>query len=107
MPPDDKGEPFVPLDLSFDEPAEPPSPADRVIEANLAEQSRQVLATLTPSEEAILRQRFGIGPALADVEEPGQDFETTRERIRQIEAKALARLRHPSRTKRLKAFTDD
>jgi RNA polymerase sigma factor (sigma-70 family) len=95
MPPDDKGEPFVPLDLSFDEAEPPPNvdPTDRVIEANLAAQTRQVLATLTPREEEILRQRFGIGPARADVEEVGQDFEVTRERIRQIEAKALRKLR--------------
>ena len=78
MPPDDKGQPFVPLDLSFDEP-EPSSVSDRLIEESLAQQTRQVLSRLTPREEDILRQRFGIGPARADLEEVGQDFETTRD----------------------------
>ncbi len=65
---------------------------------NLAEQTRKVLATLTPREEKVLRMRFGIGEkADHTLEEVGQDFEVTRERIRQIEAKALRKLRHPSR----------
>ena len=69
--------------------------------------SRSVLATLTPREERVLRMRFGIGEkADHTLEEVGRDFSVTRERIRQIEAKALRKLRHPSRAKKLKAFVD-
>jgi RNA polymerase primary sigma factor len=83
------------------------SPADAVINMNLAEQTRKVLATLTPREEKVLRMRFGIGEKSDHtLEEVGQDFEVTRERIRQIEAKALRKLRHPSRSKRLKSFVE-
>ncbi len=83
------------------------SPAEAVINMNLAEQTRKVLATLTPREEKVLRMRFGIGEKSDHtLEEVGQDFEVTRERIRQIEAKALRKLRHPSRSKRLKSFVD-
>ncbi len=83
------------------------SPADAVISMNLAEQTRRVLATLTPREEKVLRMRFGIGEKSDHtLEEVGQDFEVTRERIRQIEAKALRKLRHPSRSKRLKSFIE-
>ena len=83
------------------------SPSEAVISVNLAEQTRKVLATLTPREEKVLRMRFGIGEKSDHtLEEVGQDFEVTRERIRQIEAKALRKLRHPSRSKRLKAFVD-
>ncbi|AKT39817.1 RNA polymerase sigma factor RpoD [Chondromyces crocatus] len=83
------------------------SPADAVINMNLAEQTRKVLKTLTPREEKVLRMRFGIGEKSDHtLEEVGQDFEVTRERIRQIEAKALRKLRHPSRSKQLKSFID-
>ncbi|MHB1844038.1 MAG: RNA polymerase sigma factor RpoD [Deltaproteobacteria bacterium] len=83
------------------------SPAEAVINMNLAEQTRKVLATLTPREEKVLRMRFGIGEKSDHtLEEVGQDFEVTRERIRQIEAKALRKLRHPSRSKRLKSFVE-
>jgi RNA polymerase primary sigma factor len=83
------------------------SPADAVISMNLADQTRKVLATLTPREEKVLRMRFGIGEKSDHtLEEVGQDFEVTRERIRQIEAKALRKLRHPSRSKRLKSFIE-
>jgi RNA polymerase primary sigma factor len=83
------------------------SPADAVITMNLAEQTRKVLSTLTPREEKVLRMRFGIGEKSDHtLEEVGQDFEVTRERIRQIEAKALRKLRHPSRSKRLKSFIE-
>jgi RNA polymerase primary sigma factor len=83
------------------------SPSDAVINMNLAEQTRKVLATLTPREEKVLRMRFGIGEKSDHtLEEVGQDFEVTRERIRQIEAKALRKLRHPSRSKRLKSFVE-
>jgi RNA polymerase primary sigma factor len=84
------------------------SPADAVINMNLAEQTRKVLATLTPREEKVLRMRFGIGEKSDHtLEEVGQDFEVTRERIRQIEAKALRKLRHPSRSKRLRSFVEN
>ncbi|MGK0358435.1 MAG: RNA polymerase primary sigma factor [Bradymonadia bacterium] len=83
------------------------SPSDAVINLSLQEQTRKVLATLTPREEKVLRMRFGIGEKSDHtLEEVGQDFDVTRERIRQIEAKALRKLRHPSRSKRLKAFVD-
>ena len=83
------------------------SPSEAVINMNLSEQTRKVLATLTPREEKVLRMRFGIGEKSDHtLEEVGQDFEVTRERIRQIEAKALRKLRHPSRAKRLKSFID-
>jgi len=83
------------------------SPSEAVISVNLAEQTRKVLSTLTPREEKVLRMRFGIGEKSDHtLEEVGQDFEVTRERIRQIEAKALRKLRHPSRSKRLKAFVE-
>jgi RNA polymerase primary sigma factor len=83
------------------------SPAEAVITMNLAEQTRKVLSTLTPREEKVLRMRFGIGEKSDHtLEEVGQDFEVTRERIRQIEAKALRKLRHPSRSKRLKSFIE-
>ncbi|MBI2712204.1 MAG: RNA polymerase sigma factor RpoD [Bdellovibrio sp.] len=83
------------------------NPADAVMNINLSEQTRKVLATLTPREEKVLRMRFGIGEKSDHtLEEVGQDFYVTRERIRQIEAKALRKLRHPSRAKLLKPFTD-
>jgi RNA polymerase primary sigma factor len=81
------------------------SPADAVISLDLAEQTRKVLSTLTPREEKVLRMRFGIGEnSDHTLEEVGQDFDVTRERIRQIEAKALRKLGHPSRSGRLKSF---
>ncbi len=83
------------------------NPTEAVINVNLSEQTRKVLATLTPREEKVLRMRFGIGEKSDHtLEEVGQDFFVTRERIRQIEAKALRKLRHPSRAKLLKAFVD-
>ncbi|MFK7931337.1 MAG: RNA polymerase sigma factor RpoD [Myxococcota bacterium] len=83
------------------------SPADNIVNASLNETTRKVLATLTPREERVLRLRFGIGQNQDHtLEEVGQDFEVTRERIRQIEAKALRKLRHPSRSKRLRAFME-
>jgi RNA polymerase primary sigma factor len=83
------------------------SPQDAVINITLAEITRNVLSTLTPREEKVLRMRFGIGEKSDHtLEEVGQDFFVTRERIRQIEAKALRKLRHPSRAKLLKAYLD-
>jgi RNA polymerase primary sigma factor len=83
------------------------SPQDAVIGLNLSEQTRRVLKTLTPREEKVLRMRFGIGEKSDHtLEEVGQDFEVTRERIRQIEAKALRKLRHSSRSKHLKSFIE-
>ena len=83
------------------------SPGDAVINFGLAEQTRSVLRTLTPREEKVLRMRFGIGEkADHTLEEVGRDFSVTRERIRQIEAKALRKLRHPSRSKKLKSFVE-
>ncbi|MDY6844760.1 MAG: RNA polymerase sigma factor RpoD, partial [Thermodesulfobacteriota bacterium] len=83
------------------------SPIDTVINFDLSEQTRKILATLTPREEKVLRMRFGIDEkADYTLEEVGQDFDVTRERIRQIEAKALRKLRHPNRSKKLKSFVD-
>ncbi|TYT75788.1 RNA polymerase sigma factor RpoD [Desulfobotulus mexicanus] len=82
-------------------------PSDAAINLNLSEQTRRVLATLTPREEKVLRMRFGIGEkADHTLEEVGKDFAVTRERIRQIEAKALRKLRHPTRSKKLKSFIE-
>ncbi|MCP4625829.1 MAG: RNA polymerase sigma factor RpoD [bacterium] len=82
-------------------------PSDAAVNMNLAEQTRKILATLTPREEKVLRMRFGIGEkADHTLEEVGQDFTVTRERIRQIEAKALRKLRHPTRSRKLKNFID-
>ncbi len=84
------------------------SPVEAVINGNLEDQTRRVLKTLTPREEKVLRMRFGIGEKSDHtLEEVGQDFEVTRERIRQIEAKALRKLRHPSRSKQLRSFMDN
>ena len=83
------------------------SPSEAVINLDLSEQTRKVLATLTPREEKVLRKRFGIGEkADHTLEEVGKVFDVTRERIRQIEAKALRKLRHPSRARKLKAFVE-
>ena len=83
------------------------NPSEAIVNLNLAEQTRRVLSTLTPREEKVLRMRFGIGEESDHtLEEVGQDFNVTRERIRQIEAKALRKLRHPSRSGKLKAFVD-
>jgi RNA polymerase primary sigma factor len=84
-----------------------PSPAEAVTALNLKEMTDAVMLTLTPREEKVLRMRFGIGVTSDHtLEEVGQHFEVTRERIRQIEAKALRKLRHPSRSKRLKSFME-
>jgi predicted nucleic acid-binding Zn-ribbon protein len=83
-------------------------PVESVIGTNLEDQTRKVLKTLTPREEKVLRMRFGIGEKSDHtLEEVGQDFEVTRERIRQIEAKALRKLRHPSRSKQLRSFMEN
>ncbi|MFN7975344.1 MAG: RNA polymerase sigma factor RpoD [Acidobacteriota bacterium] len=83
------------------------SPADAVINLNLKEQTVQVLKTLTPREERVLKMRFGVGDGSEHtLEEVGQNFAVTRERIRQIESKALRKLRHPSRSRKLRAFLD-
>jgi len=83
-------------------------PGEAIIAKNLVEQLQKVLSTLTPREEKVLRMRFGIGEKYDHtLEEVGQDFSVTRERIRQIEAKSLRKLRHPSRSKRLKSFVDN
>ncbi len=83
-------------------------PSDAAIDYNLAEQTRKMLASLTPREEKVLRMRFGIGEKSDHtLEEVGKDFLVTRERIRQIEAKALRKLRHPTRSKQLKTFIDN
>jgi RNA polymerase primary sigma factor len=83
------------------------SPSEQVINLNLREQTAEVLKTLTPREEKIIRMRFGLEDGSEHtLEEVGQNFAVTRERIRQIEAKALRKLRHPSRSHRLKTFLE-
>ena len=83
------------------------SPSEAVVHLNLSEQTRKVLSTLTPREEKVLKMRFGIDEkADHTLEEVGQNFDVTRERIRQIEAKALRKLRHPSRSKKLRSFVE-
>ncbi len=83
-------------------------PSEAAIDLSLAEQTRKILATLTPREEKVLRMRFGIGEKSDHtLEEVGRDFTVTRERIRQIEAKALRKLRHPTRSKKLKTFIEN
>jgi RNA polymerase primary sigma factor len=82
-------------------------PADAAIQSNLRETTTRVLASLTPREERVLRMRFGIGMNTDHtLEEVGQQFSVTRERIRQIEAKALRKLKHPSRSRKLRSFLD-
>jgi RNA polymerase primary sigma factor len=83
------------------------SPVDAVIHLNLKEQTGKVLKTLSPREEMVLKMRFGVGDGSEHtLEEVGQSFAVTRERIRQIESKALRKLRHPSRSQRLRAFLE-
>src|SRR6266511_953774 len=83
-------------------------PIDAAIQSNLRETTTRVLASLTPREERILRMRFGIGMNTDHtLEEVGQQFSVTRERIRQIEAKALRKLKHPSRSRVLRSFLDN
>jgi RNA polymerase primary sigma factor len=83
------------------------SPEEAVIRGNMVEQIQKILATLTPREEKVLRRRFGIGEKTGHtLREVGKEFGLTRERIRQIEAKALRKLRHSSRGKRL-AFMEE
>ncbi len=83
-------------------------PLDQAIRANLSESTTKILATLTPREERVLRMRFGVGMNTDHtLEEVGLQFSVTRERIRQIEAKALRKLKHPSRSKQLKSFLDN
>ncbi len=84
-----------------------PSPVETLTGVSLMDQTRKILSTLSPREEKVLKMRFGIGEkADHTLEEVGQDFEVTRERIRQIEAKALRKLRHPSKGKALKSFVE-
>jgi RNA polymerase primary sigma factor len=82
-------------------------PIDAAIQSNLRETTTRVLASVTPREERVLRMRFGIGMnSEHTLEEVGQRFSVTRERIRQIEAKALRKLKHPSRSRMLRSFLD-
>jgi RNA polymerase primary sigma factor len=82
-------------------------PVDAAIQSNLREVTTRILGSLTPREERVLRMRFGIGMNTDHtLEEVGQQFNVTRERIRQIEAKALRKLRHPTRSKKLRSFLD-
>ena len=83
-------------------------PLDQAIKSNLSASTTKILATLTPREERVLRMRFGVGMNTDHtLEEVGLQFSVTRERIRQIEAKALRKLKHPSRSKQLKSFLDN
>ncbi len=89
-------------------PSSHPQPLEAATLANLRDATTRVLATLTPREERVLRMRFGIGMNTDHtLEEVGQQFSVTRERIRQIEAKALRKLKHPSRSRKLRSFLDN
>ena len=84
------------------------SPVEAVMQTNLREQTQSVLKSLTPREEMVLKLRFGVGGGTEHtLEEVGQSFTVTRERIRQIESKALRKLRHPSRSKSLQVFQSE
>ena len=92
----------------FIEDEKSPSPAEAAIESDLSDQTKRVLATLTPREERVLRMRFGVGEKQDyTLEEVGKVLGVTRERVRQIEAKAIRRLRHPTRVKLLKGFAEE
>ena len=83
-------------------------PLEAAIHANLRETTTRILASLTPREERVLRMRFGIGMNTDHtLEEVGQQFSVTRERIRQIEAKALRKLKHPTRSRKLRSFLEN
>ena len=84
------------------------NPADSAVAANMRRITDEVLQTLSPREERVIKMRFGLGPTGEEhtLEEVGQEFTVTRERIRQIEAKALRKLRHPSRSRLLRAFIE-
>ena len=83
-------------------------PLEAAIHANLRETTTRILASLTPREESVLRMRFGIGMNTDHtLEEVGQQFSVTRERIRQIEAKALRKLKHPTRSRKLRSFLEN
>ena len=83
------------------------APLEQAIKSNLSEATTKILSTLTPREERVLRMRFGVGMNTDHtLEEVGLQFSVTRERIRQIEAKALRKLKHPSRSKQLKSFLE-
>jgi len=83
------------------------SPGEAAVNRILKEHTKKVLSTLTPKEEKVLRMRFGIGEkAEHTLEKVGQDYNLTRERIRQIEEKALQKMKHPSRSKKLRTFTE-
>jgi len=83
-------------------------PIDAAVQTNLRDSTTQILSTLTPREERVLRMRFGVGMSTEHtLEEVGQQFNVTRERIRQIEAKALKKLRHPSRARLMKSYSED
>ena len=102
------GGPFCMPKLNFIEDKNAILPIDAAIQSNLRETTTRVLAFLTPREERVLRMRFGIGMnSDHTLEEVGQQFSLTRERIRQIEARALRKLKHPSRSRILRSFLDN
>ena len=95
------------LKLDFIEDTKALAPLEQAIKSNLGEATTKILSTLTPREERVLRMRFGVGMNTDHtLEEVGLQFSVTRERIRQIEAKALRKLKHPSRSKQLKSFLE-
>ena len=97
----------VPLEYMYNLVDDGPTPEDNAILSELKTVTTEALATLTPREERVLRKRFGIGlPTDYTLEEIGKGFSVTTERIRQIEAKALRKLKHPSRSRKLRSFLD-
>ena len=98
---------YFPIARDFIEDKNALQPLDTAIQSNLSESTTKILASLTPREERVLRMRFGVGMNTDHtLEEVGLQFSVTRERIRQIEAKALRKLKHPSRSKQLKSFLE-
>ena len=97
----------IPVEYAYDLVDDGPSPADAVFEAELKTAASRILSKLTPREERVLRRRFGIGVPDATLAAIGDEFWVTRERIREIEAKALRKLKHPSRSRKCLPFIEE
>ncbi len=103
----EEGYETIPLEYAYDLVDDGPSPEDAVFEAELKTAASRILSKLTPREERVLRRRFGIGVPDATLAAIGDEFWVTRERIREIEAKALRKLKHPSRSRKCLPFIEE